>query len=195
VGQLCPGEHPLNLTVVVTAQVPQLSELTTALRETNTIMADLIAPVLAQAATTLVDVVAQLKQIATNIANNPNIPQADVTAAQTLVTTLGTVDSTLKGLVTQTGGGGNGIPPVVASISPATGPIAGGTVVAISGSGFTGATNVLFGGVAATTFSIAGDTSISATSPAASTPGTDDVTVVGPGGTSGLSPADQFVYV
>jgi len=51
-------------------------------------------------------------------------------------------------------------------VSPAFGPAAGGTSVTISGSGFTGATAVSFGGMAATAFTINTDTQIAATTPA-----------------------------
>jgi hypothetical protein len=52
-------------------------------------------------------------------------------------------------------------------VTPAFGPAAGGTSVTIVGSGFTGATGVTFGGVAATDIAINGDgTAITATTPA-----------------------------
>jgi PKD repeat protein len=83
--------------------------------------------------------------------------------------------------------------PTVTSISPATGPTSGGTSVAITGTGFTGATAVTFGSTPATSFTVSGDTSITATSPAGSA-GTVDVTVTTPGGTSPTSSADKFTY-
>jgi hypothetical protein len=52
-------------------------------------------------------------------------------------------------------------------VTPVFGPAAGGTAVTISGSGFTGATSVTFGGVAATNVAINGDgMAITATTPA-----------------------------
>jgi hypothetical protein len=52
-------------------------------------------------------------------------------------------------------------------VTPAFGPAAGGTAVAISGSGFTGAMDVTFGGGAATNVAVNGDgTAITATTPA-----------------------------
>src|ERR1700684_2773074 len=57
-------------------------------------------------------------------------------------------------------------PPVVTDVSPSSGPRSGGTVVMITGSGFTGATAVSFGGTPATNFQFISDTSITATSPA-----------------------------
>ena len=73
--------------------------------------------------------------------------------------------------------------PVVASLSPTSGPTAGGTVVTIAGSGFTGSTGVLFGGVPATSFTVNSATSITATSPAHAV-GPVDVVVQHPGGDS-----------
>jgi len=79
----------------------------------------------------------------------------------------------------------------VTAISPATGTGAGGDSVTITGSGFTGATAVDFGGVSAV-MTANSDTEITATSPPGS--GTVDVTVATPSGTSATSAADQFTY-
>ena len=81
--------------------------------------------------------------------------------------------------------------PQVTGISPATGAAAGGDSITISGSGFTGATEVDFGGVSAVITAIS-DTEITATSPPGS--GTVDITVVTPSGTSFTGAADQFSY-
>ncbi|MGY5134116.1 IPT/TIG domain-containing protein, partial [Streptomyces nigrescens] len=79
--------------------------------------------------------------------------------------------------------------PVLGSVSPASGPVSGGTVVTLSGSGFSGATAVRFGGVSAA-FTVVSGSQITATAPAGS--GTVQVTVTTPGGTSnGVS----FTYV
>ena len=78
------------------------------------------------------------------------------------------------------------------SISPIAGPAAGGTTVTITGTGFTGATTVMFGIINASSFTVNSATNITATSPAGT--GTVDVTVTTPGGTSATSPADQFTY-
>jgi len=83
--------------------------------------------------------------------------------------------------------------PVVSSISPLLGPPAGGTVVVVTGTGFTGATAVHFGATLATGLAVASDTRIYATSPAG-TAGTVDVTVTTGGGTSAAVAADQFSY-
>ncbi|MFE3884825.1 IPT/TIG domain-containing protein, partial [Streptomyces lydicus] len=71
--------------------------------------------------------------------------------------------------------------PVLSSVVPASGPSSGGTTVTLTGSGFTGASAVRFGGVSAS-FVVNSATQITATAPAGS--GTVQVTVVGPGGTS-----------
>ncbi|KAB8066534.1 IPT/TIG domain-containing protein [Janthinobacterium violaceinigrum] len=83
--------------------------------------------------------------------------------------------------------------PVVSSISPAAGPAAGGTTVTISGTNFSGATAVTFGGTAATGFTVNSATQITATAPAGA--GTVDVRITTIGGTSATSAADQFTYV
>jgi hypothetical protein len=83
--------------------------------------------------------------------------------------------------------------PVVTGLAPSAGPPAGATTVTITGSGFTGATAVMFGSVAAADFTVDSDTQITATSPAQPA-GTGDVTVTGPNGGSPPVPADQFTY-
>ncbi|AYV46331.1 hypothetical protein CFHF_15635 [Caulobacter flavus] len=84
-------------------------------------------------------------------------------------------------------------PPTVTSISPTAGPTTGGTTVIITGTNFSGATAVTFGGTAATGFTVDSATQITATAPAGS--GTVDVRVTTVGGTSATSAADQFTYV
>jgi hypothetical protein len=82
--------------------------------------------------------------------------------------------------------------PAISSISPSSGPTGGGTAVTIQGSGFTGATAVLFGGASATGISVQGDTVIVATSPAGT--GTVNISVATPAGSSAIAPASQFAY-
>jgi hypothetical protein len=79
----------------------------------------------------------------------------------------------------------------ITNVSPSRGPTAGGTIVIISGSGFTAATQVVFGAVAAPAFVIHSDTLIQATSPAGAA-GVVDVTVVTAGGNVTL--AESFGY-
>ena len=82
----------------------------------------------------------------------------------------------------------------VTRVTPAAGPATGGTTVTITGNGFTGATGVRFGAVAAKSFTIASTTTITAVSPAAGA-GTVDVTVVNGGGASATAASDQFAFV
>lgn len=84
--------------------------------------------------------------------------------------------------------------PRVTGISVSEGPAAGGTSVTITGTGFTGASAVSFGSVPAASFTISGDTSITATSPATG-PGTVDVTVASAGGTDVTGSSDRFTFV
>ncbi len=90
------------------------------------------------------------------------------------------------------------------SVSPtlngAVGPLSGGTSVIVNGTGFTGATAVDFGSVAATSFAIDSATQITAVSPAATAVGGVDITVTVPttptASTSVIVPADDtFNYV
>ena len=84
--------------------------------------------------------------------------------------------------------------PSVSAINPDAGPVAGGTAVALTGTGFlVGGTTASFGGTAATAFSCTSSTSCTATSPAG-VAGTVDITVTTLDGTSATSPADQFSY-
>jgi hypothetical protein len=82
-------------------------------------------------------------------------------------------------------------PPTITSVSPNTGPKAGGTHVTITGTGFTGATKVAFGGVAATSFTVVSATQITAVTPAGVV-GTRNVVVTTPSGSSPT--ADDFTY-
>ena len=74
------------------------------------------------------------------------------------------------------------------------GPATGGTTVTITGDGFTGATAVSFGTAPAASFTVTGDPSITAVSPAAGS-GTADITVTTGGGTTTSSTNDQFTFV
>jgi hypothetical protein len=83
--------------------------------------------------------------------------------------------------------------PVVTSVSPSHGFRTGGQTVTISGSGFTGATAVSFGGTAATSFTVNSDSSITAKTPPDAV-GTVDVAVAAAGGTSAATAADHFTF-
>jgi hypothetical protein len=107
--------------------------------------------------------------------------------------------------VTTYGGGSNqtsadqytyttGPVPSVTAISPTSGPAAGGTVVTIVGSAFTGAIAVNFGGIGASSYTVNSDNSITATSPPGTQGNTVDVIVVAYSGSSSTSAADRFTY-
>ncbi|WP_197464264.1 IPT/TIG domain-containing protein [Microbacterium sp. TNHR37B] len=108
----------------------------------------------------------------------------------------GTVDVTVVG----TGTCGTGTlpdgyeyvaPPTVTDLDPTSGPEAGGTLVTITGTGFTGATAVTFDGTPGTAFTVVSDTEIQVTTPAHA-PGTVDVVVEHPGGDTD---AGEFTYL
>ncbi len=85
--------------------------------------------------------------------------------------------------------------PTVTGIAPQSGTTAGGTIVTISGTGFTGTTKVAFGPVAVPKFTVISDTEITAVSPpqAASV---QDIFVTTAAGTNQLVvTVDPFSYV
>jgi hypothetical protein len=83
--------------------------------------------------------------------------------------------------------------PAVTAVSPASGPVAGGQAVTVTGTNLTGATSVAFG-AAPVTPAGGTDTSLTVTTPAG-TAGPVDVTVVTDGGTSATSAADRYTYL
>jgi large repetitive protein len=80
--------------------------------------------------------------------------------------------------------------PVVTAISPATG--GSGTVITITGTGFAGATSVMFGTVSVIPTSVT-DTQIVVTAPTGVS-GAVDIRVVTPAGTSAIVAADNFTF-
>ncbi|MFI6953471.1 beta strand repeat-containing protein, partial [Nocardia sp. NPDC050408] len=104
---------------------------------------------------------------------------------------------TVQVTVTTAGGTSNGVSytyaavPTLTTVVPNAGPVSGGTVVVITGTGLTGATAVDFGATPVTLFAVNSDTQITALVPAGAA-GTVQVTVTTAGGTSnGVS----FTYV
>ena len=87
--------------------------------------------------------------------------------------------------------GGAPAAPTIFAVTPDHGPTAGRTSVTISGGGFTGATAVQFGGVAALGFVVDGAGQITATSPPAA-PGLVAVSVTTPNGTATATAAFDF---
>ena len=93
-------------------------------------------------------------------------------------------------------------PPAVTAVSPASGPATGGTTVTITGSGFTGATEVDFfaegalSAVAGSDLQVLSDNELTVTIPPdpSGSNGGDwaDITVTTSAGTSATSPADEF---
>ena len=73
--------------------------------------------------------------------------------------------------------------PVFISISPVYGTVTGGTAVTISGTGFTGATVLTFGGVTATSIVVVDGTTITAVTPAHAAGGVN-IVITTPGGTA-----------
>jgi hypothetical protein len=84
--------------------------------------------------------------------------------------------------------------PSLGAITPASGPITGGTSVVISGRDFAGASAVSFGAKPATSFTVDSDTQVSAISPKGTGVGPVDVSVTTVAGKSPTSPADRFTY-
>lgn len=84
--------------------------------------------------------------------------------------------------------------PTVTAISPASGSTEGGTAVVITGTFFSDATQVQFGGVAAASFTVDSDTQITAYTPANAIAGEVDVAVTTPEGTTAVTSASQFTY-
>ncbi|MFQ5882406.1 MAG: FG-GAP-like repeat-containing protein [Candidatus Methylomirabilales bacterium] len=80
-------------------------------------------------------------------------------------------------------GGPVGLPPRIIRIRPASAPVAGGTVVAITGENFVAGTTVTFGGATASMVTVVSPTTIEAITPAHSE-GRVDVMVINPGGQS-----------
>lgn len=83
--------------------------------------------------------------------------------------------------------------PIVSSVSPTSGGLAGGNSITIKGSGFLGASNVDFGFRPASSYAVINDTTIEAVVPAG-TVGTVDVTVTSLFVTSVTSPDDYYTY-
>ena len=87
-----------------------------------------------------------------------------------------------------------GAAPAVKRLSVKKGPAAGGTAVTITGSGFTGVSEVSFGGTTATQVTVLSSTSMTVLSPPSAS-GNDEVTVTTPNGTSPPTNKDRFKYL
>ena len=82
--------------------------------------------------------------------------------------------------------------PIIASVSPSSGPLAAGTAITITGTNLTGATEVTVGGIPATGVVVASATSITAVTPTG-TAGAKTIVVTTAGGST--SQAITFTYV
>ena len=82
----------------------------------------------------------------------------------------------------------------VSALNPSSGPTAGGNTVTITGTNLSNASAVSFGVTPATSFSVLGQTQISAVAPPG-TAGMVDVTITTPGGISATNAGDQYTYV
>ncbi len=123
-----------------------------------------------------------------SVQSRPTVPgpaQATVTLNDNAVASPQTVALTGWGITPTT--------PSVTGLNPPAGYTSGGTVVTITGTDFSGATAVSFGGVPATAVTC-GATSCTATSPVAASSGPVDVQVISPAGTSPPTAADKFLY-
>jgi hypothetical protein len=83
--------------------------------------------------------------------------------------------------------------PSVTGVAPSSGPPAGGTAAAITGTHLADINGVTFGGVAASSVTAVSDTQVNATAPAHAA-GTVDVRVVNAAGTSPVVAGDAFTY-
>ena len=87
-----------------------------------------------------------------------------------------------------------GPPPVVTSISPASGPTAGGTTVTVTGTGFAPGASVFLGGVAAPQVTFVSATTVTAVTPAQAAAGLVTFAVANPDGQT-ASLAAGFTYI
>jgi hypothetical protein len=83
--------------------------------------------------------------------------------------------------------------PTVSAVSPLSGPLAEGTTVTLTGTGFSGVEGVSFGSDSATNYIVNSATQLTAIAPAEPA-GLVEVTVTTAAGTSPTSPADEFAY-
>ncbi|MDE2445850.1 MAG: Ig-like domain-containing protein, partial [Alphaproteobacteria bacterium] len=83
--------------------------------------------------------------------------------------------------------------PKLTSIAPTTGLPSGGTLVTLTGTGFTGATSVTFDGAPLAAFTFVNDTSITITTPAGAAGSKANVQVVTPAGSNADNALFQYV--
>jgi hypothetical protein len=134
--------------------------------------------------------------------NSESQIQATLTAGSSVPTGLRDVAVTDPGTIgLNTGSVGScpaclfvGPAPTITSISPTQGPTTGGVTIGVNGAAFTNATQVKFGTVNATSFTVTNDGSLTAVAPALAA-GTYDIRITTPGGTSAVIAADRYATV
>ena len=84
--------------------------------------------------------------------------------------------------------------PAITSITPTTGPQAGGTEVTITGTDLTDTTRVIFGSAGPATFTVDSPTQITAIAPPSSTTGRRHLRIRTPEGNSAPTRADLYTY-
>lgn len=119
-------------------------------------------------------------------------PAGSVGPADVVVSTRGKQAKLTRGFWYFDAGSGKPAPSVT-RVSPAAGPLAGGTTVLLTGTGFAPGARVFFGASEAGQVKLVSDTSVSAVAPAGEL-GPVDVRVLNPDGQVGLL-AQTFVYV
>jgi hypothetical protein len=120
----------------------------------------------------------------------------DVPRARFLTASIGVVTGLLCLIVAMAASSsiaGAATPPAITSVTPATGPAAGGTVVTITGTDFAAGASVTFNGVAGTNVTVTGTTTITVTTPGGS-PGPVTILITNPDGL-GTSIGGVFSYL
>jgi hypothetical protein len=84
--------------------------------------------------------------------------------------------------------------PEITGVSPTSGSVAGGTKVTITGTNFNAASEVKFGDIPATSFTVVSETEIAAVSPRSKKAGQVDISVKTLAGTSATTRSDDFTY-
>src|SRR5262249_44852571 len=85
------------------------------------------------------------------------------------------------------------IPPAVFGLSSSTGSTVGGGSITITGANYQNVSNVVFGPVPATSYTVNSNSTITAVIPSESA-GTVDVTVINSAGTSAISSSDSYTF-
>jgi len=127
---------------------------------------------------------------ATHATANISITGAAATTARDVTVTTSSEVATLTAGFTVVGA-----TPTVTSVSPSQGVLAGGTPVTITGTNFTGATAVTFGGSAATSVVVVNSTTITCATPSAAAGGPVSVIVTTPSGANTANNLYAYVQV